>query len=222
MNTPINIALADDHTLLREGIVKMLSDYPEFKVVISAPDGKILLEQIKQFQEPIHVVLTDIDMPVMDGFLATKQIKKLYPRTKVIAITMHDDDGFIQRMLQFGINGYLLKGCEIDNLVSAIRAVNDSNGSGNYYTDRMSNAMHKQMKRDNAVSSKLQTVHFTPKEMQVIQLICEELTAKAIAERMNITTHTVNGHRERIMWKLKVKTTIGIVNYAHKHNLVTI
>jgi two-component system, NarL family, response regulator DegU len=156
----------------------------------------------------------------MDGFEVTKFIKSTYPKIKVLALTMHDDDNFILRLLEYGVNGYLLKDNGSSYIAKAIREVSNPESTGNFFTERISQAMYKGLKNRQQALLLPDSVVFSSKELSIIKLICEEYTTPEIAKELNMSPHTVNGHREKIMMKIKVKSTIGIVNYAHKHNLI--
>lgn len=219
MKDSIKIAIVDDQNLFREGLSRLLNDIENFAVVISAASGSELFQKLKS--QEVDVLLTDIAMPEMNGFEVTELMKKRYPEIKTIALTMHDEDDYIIKLMDSGINGYLLKDSDVSQIKQAIIKITIEGGA-NYFTDRVSQALLKSRKKNQSVKPSLNAVHFTNKEILVIQLICEELTAAEISERMNISVHTVNGHKERIMNKIKVKNTIGIVNYAYKNNIVSI
>ena len=119
MNQTIKLAVVDDHHLFRKGLIALLKDFPEFEVIIEAENGEELLEQLKN--KRVDVILLDLQMPVMDGIEATERLQNKYEGTKIIIITMHNEEGFINHLISKGANGFLLKNQDIEIVVDAIK-----------------------------------------------------------------------------------------------------
>ncbi len=213
----ITVAIADDHNLFRKGIISLLEENPKVKVVYEAGNGAELLHLLNNPDTFPDVVLLDIEMPVMDGMEAQKKIKKLYPEMKVIILTMRDDEQFILYMISEGVNGYLLKDAEPEELEKAIEkvVVNDF-----YFPDSMAKLLVRNIGRKRPVNHELP--EFTERELEVLELICREHTATEIAEKLSISPRTAEGHRSNLLEKSGSKNIAGLVVFALKNNLVFI
>lgn len=211
----IRIALADDQDLFRQGLEALLSDYEDFKVVFTASNGKELLDKLPDHR--IDIVLVDLEMPVMNGLEATKKIKVKFPEVKVLPITMHDEEDFVVHLIESGASGYLVKNVDVEYLADAIYSVHDT---GYYFNDMVSKAMVKGLVKSKRVTPTFGQITLTDREIEVLQLICNEYTNKEIAEKLCVSVRTVDGHRERIMQKTGVRNTAGMVMYAVKNDLV--
>jgi DNA-binding NarL/FixJ family response regulator len=213
MEQPIRVVIADDHELLRSGFHVLLRKQTEIEIVGEAENGSDLLEKIKEKQP--DVVITDIQMPGMDGIAATRQITSLYPQIGVIALTMFNEDNLIIDMLEAGAKGYLLKNTNKAELIDAVKAI--YNG-GTYFCTSTSGKLAKLIGR-----SKFDPYRNSPKlklserEIEIMQLICQELQNKEIAERLNISVRTVEGIREKLLEKINAKNIAGVAIYAIKH-----
>lgn len=211
----LKVAVVDDQKLFRQGIVSLLEEFDEMKVIIEAENGQELLTEMRR-EEP-DVILLDLEMPVMDGIVTTDFVRKKYPDVKIIILTSHDDDSFITHLLEKGANGFLLKDANIDTVVDAIYDVVET---GFHFNDRVSKAMVKGLVKNNRVKPTFTNdVQFTSKEIDIIQLICKERTAKEISELLNLSVRTIEGHREIILKKMGARNTAGIVMFAVKNNL---
>lgn len=211
----IKIIIADDHQLFREGIRQALASESHIHILAEAADGKELVSIATQYLP--DVILTDIKMPVMDGIKATKTLLENNPDLKIIGLSMFDDEANIVDMLEAGARGYLIKNADRKEIVDAIHSV----FSGDlYYCKHTSFALAKMISssRFNPYKKK-EKVEFTEREMEIIQLICEQLTNKEIGDRLFISARTVEGHRMKIQEKIQVKNTVGIVVYAIKNGL---
>ncbi|MBC8111176.1 MAG: response regulator transcription factor [Verrucomicrobia bacterium] len=218
MNT-IKIAIADDHKILRQGLVGIIKYHTDLELVFEAADGKELMEALPQCQP--EVVLVDIQMPVMNGFQTTEAIKKDFRHIKVLGLSMHDDEMYIIKMLQAGAKGYLLKSAEPDEIVNAIRMVHNRNY---YFNEQVSVAMLKEILTDEKIDIGLEElpVKLMTREKQVLDLICLEFTTQQIADQLFLSPRTVEGYRLKLLEKTHTKTTIGLVIYAIKNKMVEI
>jgi two-component system, NarL family, response regulator DegU len=216
MPTIIKIAIADDHALFRRGMVSLLKSIEGFEMVLEASNGKELIDQIPEKQPDL--IIMDLQMPIMDGMKATEHIKKTWPEIKVIVISMHDEDQFVTHLMELGANGYLLKDTDTEEVELAIKTIINEDY---YYGPFLNKVMHrrfldKSRKKEASFGNK---VHFTERELEIIQLVCEGLTTVQIADKVCLSSRTVDGHRNTIMDKLGVKNTAGVVVYAVKNQL---
>jgi DNA-binding NarL/FixJ family response regulator len=211
----IRVVMADDHEIFRDGFKLMLSRNKDIQLIAEAENGRELVELVG-----IHspdVVVTDIKMPIMDGIEATKAIKSKFPEVAIIGLSMFDEDDLIIEMLDAGALGYLLKNADKDEVAAAIQAV----FRGDHYYCRSTHAKMMQLiakSRYNPYSRK-EKITFAEKEIEIIQLICHEFTNKEIADKLNVSVRTIEGYRLRILERMQVKNTVGLVVYAIKHGL---
>jgi len=213
------VALVDDHALLRSGLANLIRGFEHYTVLFEAGNGKDFISQLSPDQLP-DIVLMDIQMPEMDGYETAFWLKQNYPDVKVLALSMYDNDNAIIRMLRNGARGYLLKDIDPSELKSALNAVHTS---GFYYTEvvtgRLVNSIHNGLDHDlpAAVDDSL-----TDREMVLLKWICTELTYKEIAGKMEISTRTVDGHRDALFDKLQIKSRVGLVIYAIRNGIVRV
>jgi DNA-binding NarL/FixJ family response regulator len=217
MNESIKIAIVDDHRMVRDGLSRLLSDIKEYEVVISAQTGKELLQKL---DNNVHILLTDVSMPDMDGFALTPLVRKRFPNVKIIAISMYDNPEYIIKLFNLGVSGYLLKDCDVKEIQEAINKVVIENDV--HFTEVVSKALLKNTKHALVNKPAGFKPTFSAKEMVVIQYLCEGLTAAEVGLKMNISPNTVNGHKDRIMNKMNVNNIVGIVTYAYKNNIVAL
>jgi DNA-binding NarL/FixJ family response regulator len=210
---PINIIIADDHEIFRDGLKLMLSKEPGISILAEASNGRELVHLVESFKP--DVILTDIVMPVMDGIEAVKQIRVSNPQTTVIALSMFDNESLIVDMLEAGALGYLLKNADKDEILEAIRSVNMHHP---YYCKSTSIKLAKLISKSKFKGLEAK-VQFNEKEKEIIHYICQEFTNKEIGGKMFLSKRTVDGYRSKIMEKMQVKSTAGIVIYAIRHEL---
>lgn len=215
MNYPISIVIADDHEIFRNGFKLLLKDQRELKLIGEAEDGAQLIEVVNELHP--DVVITDIKMPHKDGIEATKILKGSNPELKVIALTNFNDDSLIIDMLDAGAKGYLLKNTNQQELLQAARTVMDGNY---YYCSATSSKLTKLIAESkyNPYRS-TPTIKLTPREKDIIQLICKEYSNKEIAVALNLSTRTVESYREKIQQKIGARNVVGVVFFAIKNHL---
>jgi DNA-binding NarL/FixJ family response regulator len=212
----IKLIIADDHEIFRDGFKLMLSKFPEIKLVGEAANGRELLELIEK--ENPDVILTDIKMPVMDGIEATKKIVELYPDKGIIGLSMYDDDELIIEMLEAGAKGYLIKNAGKEQIIEAIKTVYKDEP---YYCRTTSNKLTQMIAKSRFNPYKKTTkAEFSEREKEIIACICDEMTNKEIGDKLFISVRTVEGHRLKILEKMNVKNTVGLVVYAIKNGIV--
>jgi DNA-binding NarL/FixJ family response regulator len=213
MYQTIRIIIADDHELMRKSLPILLKKQDEIEIVDDAENGQELLEKVRQ-HEP-DVVVTDIQMPIMDGIKATKKIKEEFPHIKVLALTMFNEDHLIVDMLEAGAKGYLLKNTTQHELMEAIKAVyNGGTHFCNSTSEKLKNMIVQSKFNPYKKSPK---VELTPREIEVMRLICQQMKNTDIADKMCISVRTVEGYREKIFEKTGSKTLAGITIFAIKN-----
>lgn len=206
----IQISIADDHQLFRQGIISLLNTIDNFEVLHEASNGNELLEALSK--KPTDVILMDINMPILDGISCARAVKKDYPKIKIIMLSMHADHETIQEAISIGIDGYLPKDTGKDELEDAITSV--QNGE-RYFNKSITGTI-----MDGLISPKMtQPVRLTPREQDVLKLIYEENTTKEIAEKLFIAYNTVETHRKNLLHKTGSKTSLGLVKFALENNL---
>lgn len=210
----IHIALVDDHTLFRNGIANLLSEFNDIKVVFEASNGKEL-QQILPAKNDVDVILMDINMPVMDGYATTSWIKQNYPLIHVLALSMFDEDAAVIKMLKAGAGGYVLKESKP---VELYRAINEIKEKGIYINEMVSGKMLRSFQTPETKTDEV--VHLTERETEFIKLCVSEFTYKEIAARMNIAPRSVDNYRESLFEKLSVKSRVGLVLFAIKNKIV--
>lgn len=215
LKADIRVIIADDHAIFRDGLRQALASEENIFVVGEAADGKELIHLVRESKP--DVILTDIRMPVMDGISATKKILADTPDVCIIGLSMFDDEAHIVDMLESGAKGYLLKNADKTEIIDAINSV--FNGEL-YYCKHTSFTLAKMISSSKFNPYKRKgKLEFTEREMEIIQLICDQLTNKEIAEKLYISTRTVEGHRLKIQEKMNAKNTAGIVIFALKLGL---
>ena len=213
MNSNIKVIIADDHEMLRKGFFVLLRKQPDIEIIAEAENGKDLLLKVQELKP--DVVISDIQMPVMDGIEATKKMSSEYPEINVIALTMFNEDKLILDMLEAGAKGYLLKNTNQEELSEAIKAV--YNG-GTYFCTSTSDKLKRLIGQSSFNPYKTITRSaFTSREIEIMQWICAELQNKEIAEKLNLSVRTIESYRERIFEKTESKTVAGITIFAVKH-----
>jgi DNA-binding NarL/FixJ family response regulator len=212
---PVRIVLADDHEMFREGFKTLIKKQPDIELVGEAEDGSELLKITRALLP--DVVLTDIAMPVMNGIEATRQIIAEYPHIFIIALTMSDDDHLIIDMLESGAKGYLLKNAHKTEIFEAIKTVYKGD---TYYCRHTSEKLtHLIAKSRYNPYKEIPQESFSPRETDIIRLICEEYSNKEMADYLSLSVRTIEGYRERIQEKMRVRNGAGIVVYAIRHGI---
>ncbi|MCU0326224.1 MAG: response regulator transcription factor [Spirosomaceae bacterium] len=213
----IRLAVVDDHSLFRKGMISILNQVADFEVVLDATNGREFLDKL--VQQTIDLVLLDLQMPELDGIKTTEILREKYPEIKIIILSMHDEDQFVLHLMEIGANGYLLKDTDPDEVEKAIKKVIETD---HYFSDFVSKVMLRKMTRKTQQDNKLfnYKTDLSDREIQVLKLICDGLTTTEIGDIVCLSPRTVEGHRLRMMEKLGVKNTAGLVAYAIKNNLV--
>ncbi|HOU47191.1 MAG TPA: response regulator transcription factor [Chitinophagales bacterium] len=214
----INVFVVDDHQIFLDGIVSLLTDEPNIKIIGTAHNGKQAVEKIKN--QKIDVVLMDINMPEMDGIEATKLLKKSNPDIKILMLTMHSEPRFIKECLEIGAKGYVMKNISKDDLLKAIETVYQDKPyldveSQEKLIASMSNTEEEDDRNYDELASQI-----TQRELEILQLISLGLTSQDIANKLFISKNTVETHRKNMLAKLNVNNTAALLKIAYKKGLV--
>jgi DNA-binding NarL/FixJ family response regulator len=212
----IHVLLADDHTLVRAGIRALLEKLPGVKVAGEASDGREVMDLIKT-QQP-DVVLMDISMPGLNGLQALARITRDFPHVRVIILSMHPNDEYVLQALKSGASGYLLKRAATAELPAALKSVVD----GEIYLSReLSSRFLKQFPLQQLARSASPLEQLTSRQREILQLLAEGQTTKAIASILKISDKTVEYHRAKLMAGLKIFDVPGLVRFAVRTGLVS-
>ena len=215
MQEEIQVIVADDHKIFRVGMVSTLKSIKRVQTIRQAQNGSEVLTLLKE--QPADIIFMDIKMPEMNGIETTKAVKKEYPDTKIIAVTMFDDQEFVTEMFGSGASAYLLKNTDRDEIIDAIETVLRGE---QYYSRDVSESMFKQLLlKSKSTQYEDGTYPLTEREKQVMILICKEFSNKEIAEQLFLSSRTVEGHRNRLLHKTNSKNTAGLVAYAIRHGV---
>lgn len=219
IETPVHIAFLDDQVLFRQGVVYILKQLPFVESVVEAGTLQELKAALRQ-REP-DVLLLDLQMPDTDGMEAAKELLALYPELKIIVLSMHSAEHFIFHMMKLGARSYLPKDVDQAQLRTAIEAVLTN---GYYFTDAITKAMLRGMKLSSRNKPTLRTerIPLTPREREILTLICKGCTAGEIAAQLFISARTVEGHRQNLLEKTNTHNSVSLAVYAIEHGMVEI
>ncbi len=214
-NKKIQVAIADDHTLLRKALAGLISSFENYAVLFEAGNGTEVKANITKHLIP-DIVLLDVNMPGMDGYETVRWLYMNYPQIKVLALSMYSDEKTIIKMLRLGAKGYILKNIDPEELKSALDSVMKKDFYlSEYISGKIISGLHK-----GAANPDEQQVVLTDREKEFLQLICSDMTYKDIAAKMFVSTRTVDDYRNALFEKLKVRTRVSLAMYAIKHGLV--
>jgi DNA-binding NarL/FixJ family response regulator len=214
----VKVALVDDHKMFRSGMVEVINGFTGYTVVWEADNGRECTEKI--LSEPLpDIVLLDIAMPIMDGFETAKWIEQRYPNIKILALSMFADEDKIMRMLESGVDGYILKNADVKELKKALQSLQEE---GYYYANQVAEILVKNMNKKKEVR-----VELSGREIEFLKLACTELPYKSFAPVMCERNYPVNARviediREKLFKKLQVSSRMGLMRYAIKHGICKI
>lgn len=212
----MRVLLVDDHEIMREGISALLRRHSELDVVGQAADGRTAMEMVRQLHP--DVVIMDIGMPNLNGIEATRQMLSENPRIKVMALSAHSDGAIVAKMIKAGAAGYMLKESAFAELVDGLNTLADGK---TFLCSKISKVVFSDyiniLTNPKADSSDGLTV----REREVLQLVAEGHTTKEIAQMLNLSTKTIDSHREHIMEKLGIRNVAGLTKYAIREGLTT-
>ncbi|HEY6142405.1 MAG TPA: response regulator transcription factor [Flavobacterium sp.] len=209
----IKIIIADDHTMFLEGIVSLLENEECITISGKATNGKEIFKIIENTIPDI--ILLDISMPEMDGIEVTKIIKQKFPSIKILIVSTHSNIQMIAKLIRMGVDGYLLKNAEKQELLHAIQTIQNGETYFCKEVDEKNEDNNSKIK-----SETLQITELSSREKEILVLIAQEFTGSEIAEKTFISLNTVNTHRRNLISKLNVKNTAGLVKYAVEYGLL--
>lgn len=218
-----NIVIVDDHKLFSQSLKKLLHHHFEGVEIQEASGGTELFKMLEKQGFYPDIILLDLEMPDMNGLEIARNLlsRETSPAYKIIVLTMHDEKSFILDMIEAGVHGYVLKDADISETVKAIQLVNN----GQYYVSQNTfDAIRQDVSSSSRFKSKLKGSNgqLSTREEEILRLICEEYTNKEIAQKLELSTRTIDGHRNRILKKTGMKNTAGLVKYALHHGLYSL
>jgi DNA-binding NarL/FixJ family response regulator len=210
------IVIAEDYTIVRQGLKSLLDSFSDLEVVGEAVDGKEAIESVERLKPDL--VLMDLSMPKTDGITAIKEIKKRLPETKVLALTVHKTEGHVRMALEAGADGYILKDASCTELEMAIRNIADGKS---YLSPEISNGIIRgYLSGVKSGETETKTGSLTPREVEVMKLIAEGYKSREIADYLSISINTVDKHRANLMRKLHLHSATALTHFALKEGLV--
>jgi two-component system response regulator NreC len=212
----IRVFLVDDHTVVRQGLRRILESDEEIEIVGEAGDGRTAIDLVQKLRP--HVVVMDVAMPELNGIEATRQILKRVEGAKVLVLSMHGDDVYVRQALKAGARGYLLKDSEDLDLIKAVKAIR---AGGSFFSPPVSKVVLSGYLGDKADGDAEDGVaRLTDREREVLQLIAEGKTNKEVAHALSVSVNTVETHRKHIMEKLDLHNTAELVRFAIRTKIV--
>ncbi|MBV36490.1 response regulator [Kangiella spongicola] len=209
----IRVLLADDHTILRQGLVSILAKDDECMVVGEASNGLEAVEKVLELEPQIAVI--DISMPELNGMEVVKRINKKLPECKILVLTMHEEEEYVIHMVRAGASGYLLKDSASEELIKAVKTL--ANGKS-YFSQYAAQVLANQYTQPEKWSDPYKNL--TKREREVFHLVVDGKTTKDIAKALDISVKTAENHRGKVMDKLNVANSAELVKYAAQHKLL--
>lgn len=213
----LRLLLGDDHTLVRQGLRKILEERPEWEVVAEVGDGRAAIQAAIQHKPDVAIL--DVGMPLLNGIDAVQQIVKRVPGTRVLMLSMHGDEGYVTRAMQAGATGYLLKDSLGTDLIKAVESVAAGQAFFSPSIARLMLDDYTRRVSGNVVRDRYETL--STREREIFQLIAEARTSKEVAELLQISPATVETHRARILQKLDIHNTAELVLYAVRRGVIS-
>lgn len=211
----IRLAVVDDHTLFRKSLSLLIDTFNQMTIVIEAGSGIELLKKLTT--EPIDILLLDLQMPEMNGFDVCCQIKEMYPDIKILVLTLMNDLETVKKAITMGVNGYFTKNTSPKELESAILNMHDN---GFYFEKNLTSIIKEINNNSRFKFDKNKELVFTMRELEIIELTAIGLKAKEIAEKLFISTKTVNAHKQNIQQKYGFETMMSAILYCVHHNII--
>ena len=216
MSNPVRIMLADDHTIVRQGLARLLEDHQGLKVVGEAINGQAVVEKAMKLKPDI--IIMDIAMPRMNGIEATKRIRKQLPETKIIILSMYSHEHYIHELLECGVTGYLLKDSGGRDI---IKAIDSAMKNETFLSPSISKKVVDSYLSPTKSSSKAELYkQLSNREREVFQLIAEGHPTRQIADMLCVSISTIKSHRAKIMEKLGIETSVKLIHFAIQLGLV--
>ncbi|MNJ85290.1 Response regulator protein VraR [compost metagenome] len=215
MKTTINIALIDDRSLFRQGMISLLKEYSDLNVLIETSGEQESFDHLAW--DEIQILLVDLEVAEKNGIETMTQLKKKYPEIRIIVLTSNYDSELIFRLTELGADSFVPKGKNIENLVEIIRNLHQF---GFYYSEEISKALMKGIQKRNQQTLLTKTNSLSHREIEVMKLLCEQYTNREIAEILKLSPRTIDTYRENLFVKTGAKNIVGIVRYAINNHLI--
>jgi len=219
MIAAIKIALVDDEVLFRKGISFLLQREENIEIVFEASNGEELISILDKNEVKPDIIVMDLKMPFLNGVEATKIIRKAFPEIKIIALTSYDSKSFIANMIQVGAVAYLIKNTTPKDL---IRTINEVAQKGFYYNENVLKTIQETIVSSKNTKGNLETSFLSPREIEILQLICQQKTTSEIAEHLFLSPRTVEGHRNNLLLKTESRNIAGLVVYAIQNEIAVL
>ncbi|MHC0442193.1 response regulator [Flavobacterium sp. 2] len=219
MKAAVKIALVDDEVLFRKGIAFLLQREENIEIIFEASNGEELLASLEESEIKPDIIVMDLKMPVLNGVEATKIIRKSYPDIKIIALTSYDTKSFIANMIQVGAVAYLIKNTTPKDL---IHTINEVAKKGFYYNENVLKIIQETIVSSKTSKVNLETSFLSPREIEILQLICQQKTTTEIAEHLFLSPRTVEGHRNNLLLKTESRNIAGLVVYAIQNEIAVL
>lgn len=219
MNPAIKIALVDDEVLFRKGIAFLLQREENIEILFEASDGEELISSLEKIEIKPDIIIMDLKMPILNGVEATRIIRKSYPDIKIIALTSYDSKSFIANMIQVGAVAYLIKNTTPKDLIHTINKVAKK---GFYYNENVLKIIQETIVTAKNSKGQLETSFLSPREIEILQLICQQKTTTEIAEHLFLSPRTVEGHRNNLLLKTESRNIAGLVVYAIQNEIAVL
>ncbi|HBL78664.1 response regulator transcription factor [Aequorivita vladivostokensis] len=207
------VAIVDDHSLFARSLEKLINSFPNFTVLFHAKNGLQLQQKIEKSNVLPDIILLDINMPVMNGFETAEWLADTHPGINVLALSMEDEEQTILKMLRRGVKGYLLKDIHPEILNTALEELQER---GYYHSEKVSETLLHSLTPD----EEGRILDFKENELTFIKLACSEMTYKEIANIMDLSPKTIDGYRQDLFKRLKIKNRVGLVIFALKKKLI--
>ncbi len=215
MNDTIRIGIAEDHDLVRQGLVRMLNDYQEIKIILEAGNGKELLRLLTENKVKPKIILLDIAMPVINGIVAMEKIKERFPKLKIIVISAYTEEASILEYVKNGANAFLPKNCKIELLIEAIREVNTK---GFYFEP----SLHKLLIKKGLFPNNLKGSRpLTDRESLILKYFCEQKPYPEIADELGLNPNTVEWYQHKLLLKTNTENMKELIRFARSNKLVS-
>ncbi len=215
----IKVALVDDEVLFRKGISFLLQKEKNIEVLFEASNGEELISHLNNNETKPDIIIMDLKMPILNGVEATKIIRKFFPEIKIIALTSYDTRAFVINMIQVGAVAYIIKNTTPKDLINTIKEVACK---GFYYNEAILRTLKDTILTTKNSKINLETSFLSPREIEILQLICNQKTTAEIAEKLFLSPRTVEGHRNNLLLKTESRNIAGLVVYAIQNEIAVL